>query len=161
VVIMDIRPQSETYSTGALPGPAPQRNQVRSVMVKIEQVPEGLRLSTPTAQGWAAVVQNQHQLVAALQAAFTEAQIAAYARWRNSTYDLADLTSRDDTDPLVAPPPHERTRRRPRARRDLYDPKDWTLTGEGRYRSPSGRTYAPESTMGRNIASAWRKLGIE
>jgi hypothetical protein len=157
---VEIRPQSETHTAGQQLGPAPIRNQVKAITVKIEALPGGLRISTPTTQGWAAFARNEAQLVAAVRAAFTEAQIAAYAQWRNGTYDLADTVSRDDPDPLVAAAPNEIRRPRPKVRRDQYNPADWVVRSDGRYQSPSGRSYAPDSTMARRIRAAWGKHGV-
>lgn len=155
---MEIRPQSDTHHPEM--GPPSVRNQVRSIQVNIDMTPQGLRFSMPVAQGWAVVASSPAALVAAVKAAFTEAQIASYARYRNGTYDLADLTSRDDTDPLVAPPPHEMTRRRPKVRRDQYNPADWQINSDGRYVSPTGRSYAPDSNMAKRIRAMWHEHGI-
>jgi hypothetical protein len=151
---MEIRPQSETYH------PENRRSQIRSIQLNVEIMDQGLRVSLPVAQGWAAFASSPHSLVAAVKAAFTEAEIAAYAQWRNGTYDLADTVSRDDPDPIVAAPPNEISRHRPKTRRDQYNPADWKVDGMGRYVSPTGRSYAPDSYMASRIRAMWVKHGI-
>jgi hypothetical protein len=169
VTVAEIRPQSATHRTSGqrpatngneVPGPARIRNQVNSVLVQIEQLPQGaLRVTTPTTQGWAAVARTQQELVAAIQAAFTEAQIAAYAQWRGHAYDLAELSSRDDPDPLVRRPPSRNTRRS--VRKDQYDPADWKVRSDGMWESPRGTLYKPESTMVERVKAARTRLGLD
>lgn len=154
--LTEIRPQGETYRQPAPPG---VRNQVRTIQLRVEQLPEGLlRVSTPTAQGWAAVARTPEELTRIIASAFTEAQLAAYAAWRGQHYDLAELCSRDDPDPLVHAPLNRRVRR-PSVRRDQFDPMDWKVDSEGMWCSPGGRRYRPDSTMVRRVIAARRRLG--
>jgi hypothetical protein len=157
----EIRPQSETHRVnGGLPGPAAVRNQVRAVTLRVEALPNGrLRVSTPTTPGWAAVARTQAEFMTAIRQAFVEAQVAAYAAWRNHEYDLAETVSRGDPDPLVAAPA-SRTQRRA-IRKDQYDPDAWSITSDGRWRSPSGRLYQPDSTMVSRVKAARLRAGLD
>jgi hypothetical protein len=158
---VEIRPQSETHRlNGSLPGPAAVRNQVRAVTLRVESLPGGLlRVSTPTTPGWAATARTQDEFMRAIRDAFTEAQVAAYAAWRNHEYDLAETVMRDDPDPLVAAAPSRRTR--VAVRRDQYDPSAWSVCADGRWRSPSGRLYRPDSTMVSRVRAARIRVGLD
>lgn len=138
-------------------GPAPVAHQVRSVLVQIDSLSTGeLRISTPAARGWAVTARSQSDLVRAIGGAFTEAQIAAYARWKGGAYDLDALTAAVPGDPMA--PPRERAARRDypgpgvgygpgRRRPDTSAPEDWVKMEDGRWRSPAGRAYRPDTMM--------------
>lgn len=151
-------------------GAAPTRHQVRTIDLKLETMPDGkLRISTPTARGWAAVAANPTELVRAVKDAFTEAQIAAHARWKGTEYDLDALTAALPGDPM-APPRARRSRRTPGApgvgwkrgqqRPDTYNPADWTRCEDGRWRSPAGRHYQPSNPVVGKVIAARRRLGL-
>jgi hypothetical protein len=156
-----IRRQSETHRpNGSLQGPAPTRNQVRSVPLRIDALPGGrLRVSTPLARGWAATARTPEQLAAAITAAFTEAQVATYARWCNGTYDLDELTEVQVGDPLAAPTRTQSYQHRKRS--DQHNPADWTPLSSGHWRSPSGRSYRPDATIVARVKAARRRQGID
>lgn len=154
-------------------GPAPTLHQVRRIQVTIEALPDsmggGLRITTDTTRGWAAVARDQNELARVIRDAFTEAQVAAYARWKGARYDLDALTAAVDGDPLAPPSqrPSRRTAGAPgygwkpgQKRPDAYDPGDWTPTADGRWRSPSGRHYKPDSPIVRRVIAARRRLGL-
>lgn len=147
---MEIRRQAETHNPGGVTGAAPVRNQVRVVDVRLETMPEGfIRVSTPQARGWAVTVRTRDELARAIQQAFVEAQVASYAAWRGEPYDLDALTPVDNTHPLTAA-----TRTRDftvRARTDVHNPDDWTPMSDGRWRSPGGRLYGPDTDAVRKV----------
>ena len=145
---MEIRRQGETHDPHRVRGPADTRNQVRSVAVRIDAMGDGrLRISAPHARGWAREVRTRDELVRAVAEAFTEAQIASYPRWKGVGYDLDQLATvwRDDADPMVAAGPQFQASRAPRA--DVHDPMAWTPLDDGRWRSPGGKVYGPETAV--------------
>lgn len=154
---------------GQLRGPTTSRHQVDRVTVNVERLPDNrLRVSTPGARGWAAVASNQVQLAAAIAEAFTETQVAAYAKWRGQRYDLDELTDTVDGDPMA--PPRARQRRprstaangygRQQLRPDTHSPADWVKTDDGRWRSPAGMTYGAQTTMALRIVARRRDWGL-
>jgi hypothetical protein len=150
-------------------GPAPVAHQVRQLTVQIESIDGvGLRFSTPTARGWAVVARNQAEVGRAIQAAFTEAQVAAYAKAHGIAYDLDAMTAAVPGDPMA--PPIQRPRRRPASdgvgwrkgqrRPDVHDPADWSLLESGDLRSPGGKTVRADSPMGVRILQLRKQLGL-
>lgn len=156
-----IRRQSETHRPGgSISGPAPVRNQIRTVHLRVEALPDGMiRVSTPLARGWAAVARNPQQLAAAITAAFTEAQVASYARWKGEAYDHDAMTEVVFGDSLAAPTRTQSFRRRNRA--DQHNPADWTPLPDGTWRSPAGRTYRPDAAIVGRVRVSRRRLGLE
>lgn len=140
----------------AVSGAAQVRNQVRTITLTVDTLPDGsLRFSTPSARGWAAVARTQPEVTRAIQGAFTEAQVAAYAAWRGTQYDLSALTDHVPGDAMAPPRPKRRTRR-PRGgdgwgygqqRPDVHLPTEWTELPDGRWRSPGGRTYRADAAQ--------------
>jgi hypothetical protein len=147
---MEIRRQAETHNPGWVTGAPPVRNQVRMVMVRLETLASGLlRVSTPQARGWAVTVHTRDELARAVAQAFTEAQLASYAAWKGEAYDLDAMTEVDESSPLTAA-----TRTRDfsvRARSDVHNPDDWTPLSDGRWRSPGGRVYGPDTDAVRKV----------
>jgi hypothetical protein len=147
----------------AITGAANTAHQVRSITVRVEQLENGrLRISTPTARGWAAVAATQPELARAIQGAFTEAQVAAYARWRGTRYDLDALTAHVPGDALAGKKGQRKqgtgktNKRAPRAgegwgygqqRPDVHLPNEWAEQPDGRWRSPSGRMYRSDAAQ--------------
>jgi hypothetical protein len=140
----------------AVSGAARTRNQVRTITLTVDSLPDGsLRVTTPTARGWAAVARSQADLARAVQGAFTEAQVAAYAAWRGTTYDLSEITDHVPGDPLAPPRPKRRARRTRggdgwgygQQRPDVHLPTEWTELPDGRWRSPGGRAYRADAAV--------------
>jgi hypothetical protein len=159
---MDIRRQSDTHRANmdGQVGPAPVHHQVRSVDVRLDVLPDGgMRVSTPQARGWAVVAAGPRQLLDALNAAFTEAQVASYARWKGEMYELDALTEVDNSDPLSAARPRGVRRRDRTERSDVHDPLDWVELGDGRWRAPYGRAYPADSEIVRKVVRKRRMLG--
>jgi hypothetical protein len=142
-----------------LAGPAPVRNQVRSIPVRVDAIPEGLRVSTPLARGWARVVRTPEQLARAIGDAFTEAQVASYARWQGEAYDLDEMTDVVRDDALAAATRTQEFRRRNRT--DQHNPADWTPLSGGYWRSPAGRRYRADAAVVVRVRRARRSLGID
>lgn len=160
--------QAQTPTT-AVRGPAAVGHQVRELSLRVEALPNGaLRVSTESARGWAAVVRTSMQLTAAIQEAFTEAQVAAYARAHGQRYDLDELTDPIPGDPLA--PPRARPRRRRnnetegwgmnQRRPDTLDPTEWVLLSDGRWQSPGGQRWRPESQMAQRVVARRKAEGL-
>lgn len=163
-----IRNQASAEPT-AVRGPAPIAHQVRELHLRIEALPGGkLRVSTESARGWSMVVANSHALTAAVGQAFNEAQVAAYARAHGERYDLDELTEPVPGDPLA---PERRRPRRPRSseetgwgasqrRPDTLDPADWVKLPDGRWQSPGGARWKPDSQMGQRVIARRKAAGL-
>jgi hypothetical protein len=147
-----------------MPGPPPVRNQVRQALLRVEAMPGGkLRISSPQARGWAAVVSNRDELAHAVGQAFTEVQVASYAAYRGEPYDLDAMTLPDDGDPLAASAavinmsgPAKRNVRRS----DVHKVTDWTPLGGGKWRSPSGREYREGTQAVQAVLAKRRAMGL-
>ncbi len=107
---------------GELHGAAQTSRQVREILLKFQQTPDGRwRITQPRIPAFVAVASNAAQLVVAIRSGFTEAQVAAYADWQNTAYDADVPTYR---------------RRRPKrsegkkVRKDVHPFDAWKLTGE-------------------------------
>jgi hypothetical protein len=166
-----MRIERQTRSVpGQLKGPAPQPHQVRSLDLRVEALPTGqLRISTPAARGWAAVVRTQGELSRALSEAFTEAQCAAYARWRGERYELDDLTEPVAGDPMA---PARRAPRRNRAsgetgygrnhqrRPDTLSPEAWVKRADGKWVGPAGTAWREDTQMVQRVLARRRAAGL-
>jgi hypothetical protein len=126
-----------------IPGPRPGQR-VRVIPLQAELLPDGgIRISSPMARGWAGHARTAGELVTALQHAFTEVEVASYARAKGANYDQDRLTEHVPDDPLAGA---KMTRRRgPVQRRAAHPPEAWTLQDDGFWRSPAGRRYPPTS----------------
>jgi hypothetical protein len=144
-------PRSTQVYRGRLTGPAQTARQVRSITVQVDQLGPGiLRLSHPHAPGWSGVARNPQQLAALVAAAFTEAQISAHAWWKNQPYE--------------APDGYTYRRPQPKAsgrRRDIHDPRAWTVTADGRWRDPgSGRLWGPDTQVVQRVQQRRLLMGL-
>lgn len=135
----------------------------------VDALPDGqLRISTPSARGWARLARGPHQLASVVGMAFTEAAVASYAAWRRQRYDLDKLT--DPKDPTEPP---RRTIGRPRpvesqrvsygrgrvVRPDQAPPEDWTPQQDGSWRSPAGRSYRSPAIVS-SLVRRRKELGL-
>jgi hypothetical protein len=163
--VTEIRRQGETHragpdgTVGPPPSPPAPAHRVRSLDIRLDVMPDGgMRVSTPQARGWAVVASGPRQLLGALQEAFTEAQVAAYSRWKGEPYELDALTEVDNTDPLATTrqwqAPRDRTQRT-----DVPSPADWTQMHDGRWRSPGGRFYRDDCETVKKVLRKRRMLG--
>lgn len=133
---------------------------VNTISLTVEAMPGGrYRLSSPHARGWAAEVGTQIELARAVSVAFTEVSVASYARAKGVPYDLDALTEQVAGDPLASRP-RTRARSGPRARRKTYHPSEWTQFEDGRWRSPSGRVYRPESKQVQAVVRALGRMTV-
>ncbi len=148
----------ETNDHRPLPVRGPGRMPV--IALQVETLEGGrLRMSSPHARGWAAVVATPAQVVQAIQDAYTEVACASYARAKGTTYDLDVLTSKVDGDPLAGGTPgRERTPRT--TRRKSHSPADWSRMEDGRWRSPSGRAYREDSRVVQDVVARRKERGL-
>jgi hypothetical protein len=152
-----------SVATGAesrqVQGPAPTRNQVRSIALVVDALPGGrLRLRSPFARGWSRVVATRDELNRAVNEAFTEVQIASYAQWRGQAYDL-DVTApvyHDDPETAATPIIQARS-----VRADVHDPAAWVPLDDGRWRSPGGKIYKPDADVVRRVRAKRKMLGLD
>jgi hypothetical protein len=163
-----ILPQTRN-APGGLRGPAPVAHQVREVSLRVEALGGGrLRVSTPAARGWAKVVSTRDQLTQAVSEAFVEAQIASHSAWRGERYDLDDLTEPLTNDPMAPVRPKARrpinTGRtgwgRNQQRPDMQSPEDWTKLPDGRWQSPGGKHWGPETLMVQRVVARRVKFNL-
>jgi hypothetical protein len=130
----------------------------------VSRTPTGaLRFTTPLTPGWAMVATCPAEVPLAIERAWCEASIAAYARLRGVLYDLAE------TEEVVPPEAYARTRPHPgetpteedrlaRRRRtkhpQTHDPECWVELSDGSYRSPRGRNYGPQTRVASAVRAA-------
>lgn len=126
---------------------------VRSITVQVQQLPDSYVISAVQASGWSATARNPIELARALAVAFTEVDVASYARWKGQAYDLAQN-------------PDRQARRPPGSRRsalgggDSHDPSEWSKLDDGRWLSPGGRTFRADSQQVVKVVAKRRKLGL-
>lgn len=128
----------------------------------------GLILRCPLAPGWAVPARTPAELAARMEQAWQEAAIAAYARLRGVLYDLAETEETipeaaivGSTHPAEEPPDEVAARRRRRQRHPAtHEPERWVELEDGRWLSPTGRRYGPETRQVRAVvASLGRRPG--
>lgn len=144
-------PRSTRAGRGELTGPAQTARQVRSTTLRVEQVHPGvLRLSQPSTPGWVGVARNPAQLAALVASAFTEAQVAAHAVWRNAPYETPDGVQYRRPRPT-----------KPGRRADIHDPRAWTVEPDGRWRDPgSGRLWRADSQVVQRVQHRRLLMGL-
>lgn len=129
----------------------------------------GFILRCSLAPGWAVPARTPAELAVRMEQAWQEAAIAAYARLRGMLYDLAE------TEEVIPPeafpvsvtvhpaePADEVAVRRRRRQRHpaTHPPEQWVELEDGRWMSPTGRRYGPETRQVRAVvASLGRRPG--
>lgn len=152
-------------------------HQARRVELQVTWTANGYLIESPSLPGWRVHAGNPTALVQAMRQAFTEAEVAAYARFHGTEYDLTDLHG-DAFDHPTKQPPDQPARPRarhpaeppppvqvPRAsyrpdavhRPDCHDPASWTPLPDGRWRSPAGLRYRPTAPV---VASVVQRRGL-
>lgn len=116
--------------------------------VTVEQVEPGV-LELSTEFGWRRQARTRHELAHLVASVlFTEAQVAAYSRFRGREYDL----KAEPPDPPRKPRGH---------RQDVHDPRGWKLDDDGRWIDPgSGRRWKPESQTVQRVMRRLEALGL-
>jgi hypothetical protein len=144
------------------PVPIPRRRagqRVRTIALQAEKLPDGsMRISSPHARGWAGIARNSIELARVFEQAFAEVAVASYARQRGRAYDLDQLTSYVPGDSLAGTP--QRRTRGAAARRAAHPVEAWSMTDNGCWRSPAGRTYQPDSKMVANVLKRRAERGL-
>lgn len=128
-------------------------HRVRSIMVQVTRHEDGsYGIATPQARGWGTLCRTQPDLALALVAAFREAEVASYSRWKGQAYDLDDTgTGHRPRRRRVAPG---------RSRPDVYPAEEWVALSDGRWRSPSGRSYRADSRTVQRVREKRKRLGL-
>lgn len=140
-------PTAQPYPATA--GRLPATRVARRVTVVLDVLADGkVRVSTPSARGWAKVARGPYETWTALRQAMVEAQRAGHARWAGGRYDLDALTAADDpTEPRQRPLGRVSARhgvgfgRGAVVRPDQAHPSEWTPNPDGTWTSPRGRTW--------------------
>jgi hypothetical protein len=124
----------------------------------------GFVLRSPLCPGWAVPARTPAELAQMMEQAWTEAAIAAYARLRGTLYDLAETeevipreayVAVDTCHPAEAPDEVEQQRRKKRARHPAtHAPEQWTELSDGRWLSPAGHRYGPDTKQVRAIVAS-------
>lgn len=130
-----------------------------------------LLLSTPMTPGWCVPATSPAELALAVEQAFTECALAAYARLRGALYDLAETEEvippeayaagarhPAEPEPPEPEPVDEVTERRRKKHPRTHEPTDWTLLPDGAVLSPGGRRYSPETPHARRVLVARGRL---
>lgn len=147
---------------------APRRHQARQVTVTIRRDEHGVLVTSERLPGWGRHARTPHQIAEAVAAAFTESEVAAYARFRGTTYDVAELADQVPTQALA------RTRRHPdeprpavvghsasaTARPDVHPLEAWQPLPDGRWRSPDGRRFGAHTAMVASITAKRAAAGL-
>lgn len=142
-------------------------HEVTEITVTVRKTPTGYLLTQASCPGWGAHVSSPAALAHGMSAAFTEAQLAAYARWRGAPYDLA-LTE-DDVPAAVAvhrQHPAERVEldevavQRQRTPSDRHDPAEWVPLPDGAWLSPRGHRYRQDTAIVASVVAARRERGL-
>jgi hypothetical protein len=152
---------------------ARRRHEPAELTLTVRRLDDGrLRFATPTCPGWAFTAQRPAQIGEAIARAYTEATVAAYARLHGVVYDVAAATDPEELPPGVLAAATPRTRRHPqepapvgedevaRKRRTkhprTHPPQEWQRLDDGRWLSPTGHRYSPES---RQVQAVVASLG--
>lgn len=121
----------------------------------------GVLISTPITPGWAMRATCPAEIALAIERAWTEATVAAYARLRGVLYDLAETEevippeayAAGRPHPAEAPAPEDTAERRRRTKHPrTHPPEQWVECSDGALLSPTGRRYGPTT----RVASAVR-----
>src|SRR5689334_20837061 len=122
----------------------------------------GLLLSTPLTPGWCVPARTPAELAQRMEQAWLEYACAAYARVRGTLYDLAATEEEIPPEayavgrehPAEAVPDEVSKARRRRAQRGIHDPEQWVELPDGRWLSPSGQKYGPQTLVASRVRRA-------
>lgn len=124
---------------------------MRTITVTIDQLDDGRwKFRMAKAPGWVAVAAAARDVPAALQRAFTEAQVSAYSDWRGHLYE----------DPDAAKHRRHRPTARSRRRCDVYEATAWRLAADGRWISPGGHMYPERTECVQRVMSQRESAGL-
>jgi hypothetical protein len=157
-----------------------------TLTVQVTRDPGGLRFTMPAFPDWAATASGAHEIARALDAAWTEQQIAAYARSRGTVRDVQAFDDRLDhtrrptrllhsvQDPAPEPRPQllarvQRREAEEAAQRriitygaeELQRAQLWTINYDGTWTSPYGRVFKATSEHVRRISKILAEHGEE
>lgn len=165
-------------------GPVPPSGRATFAMgsdatITIERTTSGgLRVSSPDAPGWSTAVTDRVSLMRAIDDGFREAAIAAYARAKAQPYDVAlhDQAAEEASLSGKVLPLNPVARERmmqtlacsvggpvlgattePGA---VHDPLAWRPLADGRWVSPSGRTYGAGTQVVQRVMEKRSNMGV-
>lgn len=147
--------------------------------VTIERTTSGsLLVSTPNAPGWSTAVNDRVALLRAVDEAFREAAVASYARARAQQYDMALHDQASEEAALAGkvlplnPDARDAVMRTlacsvggavPGATTEpggVHDPLAWRPLEDGRWVSPSGRTYGAATQVVQRVVEKRAQMGV-
>lgn len=147
--------------------------------ITVERTTSGaLRVSSPDAPGWSSVATDRVALLRAIDEAFSEAAVAAYARSRGKPYDVAlhDQAAEEASLTGKVLPLHPAARERmmqglacsvggaleghSTRPGDVHDPLAWRPLADGRWVSPSGRTYGANTQVVQRVMEKRSNMGV-
>jgi hypothetical protein len=143
--------------------PAALRLVVRRVPCRCVGICSGnhLMITTPITPGWSATATTPAEVALAIERAWTEATVAAYARLRGVLYDLAETEevippeayAAGSTHPAEQPAPEDAAEHRRRTKHPrTHPPEHWVECSDGAMLSPTGHRWGPTT----RVASAVR-----
>lgn len=148
---------------------AGRRHQARSVTLVVERTSTGgMLVRSPKLPGWARAARTPIQVAEAVAAAFTEAEVAAYARFRGTVYDVAEVADQVPTQALTAarrhpaePAPQVVGHGKAATQRPDVHPLDrWQPLEDGRWLSPDGRRFGAGTSMVASIIAKRTEAGL-
>lgn len=144
-------PTRTRQQPGELHGAAPTSRQVRHVPLMVEQLDDGKwRFTMPRAPGAGWVAGRPPEVIQAIRAAFTEAQVAAYSDWRGHAYDAS-----------VPSYKRHKPKARSRKRCDVYEASEWRRDPDSPniWISPKGLRYPEERQVVKRVIAQLARQG--
>ena len=152
-------------------------HEVQQVTITLTRTATGYLVESEALPGWAGHAHSLTGLRDVVAQAFREHEAANYARFRGVPYDASSFATDafDDPGAAISCPPDERRHPAeppvsevPRigwskgadVRPDTHHPAEWTPLPDGRWRSPKGNTYKPESAMVASVVARRAELGL-
>lgn len=114
-------------------------------------------MASPLLPGWVAVAHGMADITRALEVAIREAELVRYATERGYIYDAQPFI------PDVEAPPILRMVRRGDGSwnwRVSHDPAGWVPLDNGKWRSPSGNEYRPDSQVVQRVVRLRLEQGL-
>lgn len=153
--------------------PSRRPHEPAELTLRVRRLDDGrLRFTVPTCPGWAFTAHRPSMIGEAIARCYTEAAVAAYARLHGVLYDVAEETHPEELPPGVLaaatpstrrhpaepdPPSEDEVAKRRRTKHPrTHPPETWQPLDDGRWLSPTGRRYAPES---RQVQAVVASLG--
>lgn len=134
----------------------------------------GVRVTCDDAPGWCAVARTPVELHRAISEGWREADVAAYAQRAGQTYDLlahdvaaVNLSLQGAQLPIDVDEQHAAiaavvsTAMTPGELPKRSNSLAWTPEPDGRWRSPSGRIYGPQTQVVQRVIAQRAEMGVD